>query len=56
MYANYSVPIEYLNSEICDYAHANGMKVKTWTANTEETVKNSFEMGADCIITDVAFA
>lgn len=52
MYANYSLQHWYVTKEICGYAHTNGMKVKTWTIESEERLDRFFELGGDCAIVE----
>lgn len=52
MYANYSLQHWYVTKEICDYAHANGMKVKTWTISSKERLDKFFGVGGDYAIVE----
>lgn len=52
MYANYSISSDLVNKEICDYAHENRMKVKTWTTDDISSARMQFGMGVDYIITN----
>ena len=49
---NFSIPIQYMSKEIVDFCHLNGVKVKTWTADSQDDIDNAYNMGADYIITD----
>lgn len=50
---NFSVPHIYLKTSISNYAHENGIKIKTWTATTQQEIDKCVELGADYIITEV---
>lgn len=50
---NFSVPHDYLTSKITDFAHENGVKVKTWTTTSQEEIDYCIGLGADYIITEV---
>lgn len=47
-----SIPCQFLNEELIDYAHLNGMKVKVWTLNSKADIKEAFHMGSELIISD----
>lgn len=49
---NFSVPHNYLTGQICNYAHENGVLIKTWTTTTQEQNDRCFSLGADYIITE----
>lgn len=44
--------IKSLTKEVVDDAHAHGLKVNCWTANTRETVEKAKAIGCDGIITN----
>lgn len=50
---NYSIPFVNMTQELIDFAHSNGVNVKTWTVNTEDELQNAFQNGANYAITDV---
>lgn len=50
---NFSVPQTHLTPPISDYAHSNGVKIKTWTTTTKEEIDRCLDLGADYIITEV---
>lgn len=50
---NYSIPFVNLTPELCEFAHSNGVNVKTWTVNTKEELQNALKIGVNYIITDV---
>ena len=50
---NFSVPHHLLNREICDFAHANGVKVKTWTVKTQREMDKCISMEVDYVITEL---
>lgn len=47
---NVSVPFDKLTPELCEFAHSNGMYVKTWTYNFDADADAAFEKGADYVI------
>lgn len=50
---NFSVPKDYLTRQISDFAHENGVKVKSWTTTSQTETDRCLELGADYIITEV---
>lgn len=52
---NFYVPHIYLSKGMCDYAHENGVKIKTWTTTTREENEYYMSIGADYIITEVPY-
>ncbi|NLZ90060.1 MAG: glycerophosphodiester phosphodiesterase [Clostridiales bacterium] len=40
------------NRDLCQQAHALGLKVNTWTVNNERSMRMVLEAGADMLITD----
>jgi glycerophosphoryl diester phosphodiesterase len=50
---NFSVPHHKLTSEICDFAHESGIKVKAWTVKTQMEMDKCVRRGADYIITEL---
>lgn len=52
---SFSVSQFYLSKGMCDYAHENGVKIKTWTTTTREENEYCLSLGADYIITEVPY-
>ena len=44
--------VPYLDKEIVEFAHTNGLKVNVWTVNDSDTMRNLIQLGVDGIITD----
>ena len=47
---NVSIPFDKITPEMCEFAHNNGMYVKTWTYNFDTDAEAAFEKGADYVI------
>ena len=50
---NYSIHYNNLTDKIVDYAHTNGIKVKTWTIVSESKLRECVDIGVDYIITEL---
>ena len=50
---NYSIHYNNLTDKIVDYAHSNGIKVKTWTIVSESKLRECVDIGVDYIITEL---
>ena len=47
-----SPEFKWINKEVVDYLHANGIKVAPWTLNDKKDIDNAVNWGVDAIITD----
>ena len=47
-----SPDFKWINKEVVDYLHANGIKVAPWTLNNKKDIDNAISWGVDAIITD----
>lgn len=50
---SYSIPFANITQELIDFAHNNGVNIKTWTVDDEQIVNELYRAGVDYIITNL---
>lgn len=50
---NFSIPLHKLTLELCDYAHENGVKVKSWTVKKQRDMDKCTNWNVDYVITEL---